>query len=223
MGQFILRTAAILAIALPAAAGEPGEWIDLFNGKDLSGWQANRHPESFSVTEDGELRAQGLKGLAHLLYVGNGEGDGIFKDFELNAECRGEPESNSGIFFHTNFEVRKKKYLIHGYEVQLNDTEREKRKTGGLYAIKDLDVSPVDETQWFDLTIKVEGKHIQVAINGETVLDYTEPENPERAPDRAGRVINPEGGHIALQAHDPRGVYYFKNIKIRRLNENTAN
>jgi hypothetical protein len=31
------------------------------------------------------------------------------------------------------------------------------------------------------------------------------------------RRLDPEGGAIALQAHDPGSVFYFKDIKIRKL------
>lgn len=217
-------TRAAMAIFILAAAlahggqpGEPGPWIDLFNGKDLTGWQANKFPESFSVTADGLLRAQGVSGLSHLLYVGQGGDDAVFKDFELTATVRGEPNANSGIFFHTSLEMRKNKFLLKGYEVQLNSSEKEKRKTGGLYAIADLWESPVDETQWFDITVRVEGKRVNIAIDGEPVLEYVEPDEPYRTRTRAGRVISPSGGLIAIQAHDPGSVFYFKSLKIRRL------
>jgi hypothetical protein len=220
--------AAGLVLAMPGAFAGESEWIELFNGKDLTGWEANKFPESFTVTEAGELRAQGVKGMTHLLYVGSGGADGlggedaIFKDFEMKATCRAEPNANSGIFFHTSFEMRNNKYLNTGYELQLNSTEKEKKKTGSLYAIKDLAVSPVDETEWFDVDITVVGKHIHVSINGEEVMDYEEPENAERPPDRAKRLISPTGGLIALQAHDPGSVFYFKDLKIRRLDGDGA-
>jgi hypothetical protein len=38
-----------------------------------------------------------------------------------------------------------------------------------------------------------------------------------RPPERAGRKLNPAGGAIALQAHDPDSTYYFKDIRIRSL------
>ena len=38
------------------------------------------------------------------------------------------------------------RHLAKGYEIQLNSTEKEKRKTGSLYAVVDLDKSPVDES-----------------------------------------------------------------------------
>ena len=104
-------------------------WQTLFNGKDLTGWEANFHPESFTV-EDGILKAHGKHGMSHLFYTGDQAHDFPFKDFEMVVVARSEPNSNSGIFFHTDRELRKGKYLNKGYEVQLNSSTKEKRKNG---------------------------------------------------------------------------------------------
>lgn len=120
---------------------------------------------------DGVIKAQSVKDRVHLFYVGDqGEDYVHFTNFELKMMVRGEPKSNSGVFFHTDFNVRdKKNHLANGYEVQLNSTEREKRKTGSLYAIVDFTESIIDDTEWFSLYIKVEGKHILVKINNNTI------------------------------------------------------
>lgn len=195
-------------------------WVPLFNGTDLSGWSANVDPGSFSV-EQGVLKAHCTSESvrSHLFFVGDGEDDFIrFKNFELKAVVRGKPNSNSGIFFHTDLSTRDQKlHLANGYEVQLNSAEREKRKTGSLYAIVDVTQPATDDTVWFEVHIVVRDKRIVVNINGQKVIDYTEPENPERPPNRAGRLLNPNGGAIALQAHDPDSVWYFKEIQIKRL------
>jgi len=136
----------------------------------------------------------------------------------LEVIARSEPNSNSGIFIHTDMTTTNaERHLAKGYEIQLNSTAKEKRKTGSLYAVVDLDKSPVDESQWFKVRITVRGKQITIQLNDKTVVDYTEPENVVRPADRAGRKLNPEGGAIALQAHDPGSVFYFKSVRIRPL------
>ena len=104
-----------------------------------------------------------------------------------------------------------------GYEIQLNSSERDKRKTGSLYAVVDLDKSPVDETQWFKVRITVKGKRITIHLNDKQVVDYTEPKDADPAAGRPGRGLDPLGGAIALQAHDPTSVFYFKDIRIRKI------
>lgn len=205
----------------PALLGPPagGGWASIFNRRDLSGWRANLMPESFRVV-DGLLRVQATAPSAHLFYVGERQ-DGIeaLKDFELELVVRSEPGANSGIYFHTDFDSAKgsQHHLSKGYEVQLNSSMIETRKTGSLYSVVDLDASPVDETQWFRIRIKVHERRITVTVNGREVVDYTEPANVERPPERAGKRLNPAGGAIALQAHDPRSVFYFSEIWLRRL------
>ncbi len=207
----------VLNVSIKKPRTKDSAWRELFNGKDLSGWEANVRPESF-VVENGLLKAHGKNGMSHLFLVDDKGRDIGFKNFELVAVARSKPNSNSGIFFHTDRELRKGKYLNKGYEVQLNSSLKEKRKTGSLYGVVDLANSAADETQWFEVRFRVEGKRIQVFVNGEQVADYTEPENPERQPARLKRLIDPNGGAIALQAHDPNSVFYFKQIRLRELN-----
>ena len=201
-----------------SAVAADGGWRELFNGRDLEGWRANVYPDSWAVA-DGVVRARATKESSHLFYVGDGQTAFVsFKNFVLEVVARGEPEANSGIFIHTDFTANGAALRLHrGYEIQLNSTAKEKRKTGSLYAVVDLERSPVDETQWFTTTITVRDQRIIVAVNGQITVDYTEPANVERPPDRAGRKLNPLGGAIALQAHDPKSTFYFKSIRIRPL------
>jgi hypothetical protein len=110
-----------------------------------------------------------------------------------------------------------RKHLATGYEVQLNSSTKEQRKTGSLYAIVDLDTSPVDESQWFTVRVVVKDKRITVALDGKEVVDYTEPADVVRPKERAGRLFRADGGAIALQAHDAKSVWYFKDIRVKRL------
>src|SRR5262245_54529256 len=122
-GINILLLLAIVFAAHSASGQE--QWRSLFDGKTLKGWKANVYPESFSVV-DGVIRARSVKDRSHLFYVGD-KTDGFerYKNFELEAMARGEPGSNSGIFFHTDFAVRDQfKHLANGYEVQLNKIGR---------------------------------------------------------------------------------------------------
>jgi len=207
-------TLAFVFLFLPLGAAEG--WRTLFNGQDLSGWKPNVYPDSWSIV-DGTIRAKATKESSHLFYVG-GKSDGFesFKDFELEVVARSEPNSNGGIFIHTDYATMSAALrLSKGYEIQLNSSEREKKKTGSLYAIMDLDTSPVDETKWFTVNVTVRGKRIVIKIDGKQVIDYTEPDNAPRPKGREGRLLNPAGGASALQAHDPGSTFYFKSVRVR--------
>lgn len=200
------------------APAEDG-WQSLFNGKDLTGWRANFYPDSWSVV-DGAIRAHAKAESSHLFYVGD-QPQGKFvacTNFVLELSARGERNSNSGIYVHTDFKtLNRRHHLAKGYEVQLDSTPNVKRATGSLYAVVDLMSSAVDESRWFRVRITVQGKRIVVQINDRTLVDYTEPANVKRLPDKAGRKLNPAGGAIALQGHDPRSTFYFKDIRIKHL------
>ncbi|QXD23116.1 DUF1080 domain-containing protein [Opitutia bacterium ISCC 51] len=211
----------VILIGFTTPVFSDGKWQSLFNGKDLNGWKANILPESFTV-ENGLLKAHckdPAKRKSHLFFVGNQENEFIlFKNFEFEASVLCKADSNSGVFIHTDEEIRDDKYhLKNGYEVQINSKASEKRKTGSLYEIVDIPESPVKEAEWFKLNIKVVDKQITVSINGTQLVDYTEPEKPERSEKRLGRVLRTEGGAIALQGHDPDSIVYFEDIRVRRL------
>ena len=212
-----LLTLAVL-LTLPGSA-QAEEWRPLFNGHDLAGWRANNDPDSFKVV-DGTIRIQSSASTsAHLFVVDEKSGDlEKFKNFELELWARAEPDSNGGVFVHTDMSTRDSAlHLAKGYEVQLNSSQKEKRKTGSLYAIVDYDQSPLDETKWFRVNVIVEGKRIRILVDGKQTVDYTEPEDAKRPPERRGRLFASEGGAIALQAHDRKSVWYFRDLRIKSL------
>jgi hypothetical protein len=179
-----------------------GGWISLWDGETLDGWRASENPDSFSI-EDGKIVVDGPR--AHLFYEGP-VGDADFDDFEFRAEVYTYPNANSGIFFHTQYQ--EEGWPEHGYEAQVNATHQDPRKTGSLYAVEDvMDNAPHDDEEWFTYHIIVEGQNITHKIDGETVMEYAEPD------DREG-PNSLSSGTIALQAHDPDSRIYYRNIEI---------
>lgn len=187
------------------------QWISLFDGKSLDGWKVGNHPETFKV-EDGMIVVNGE--TAHLFYEGNVQNHD-FKNFEFKADVMTMPGSNSGIYFHTAYQEGG--WPAKGYEVQVNNSHSDWRRTGGLYAVDDVKEVYVKDNEWFTEYIKVEGKHVTIKINDKIVVDYTEPENVERPESMAGRKIS--SGTFALQGHDPKSKVYFKNIMVKLLDE----
>ncbi|HEV8083552.1 MAG TPA: DUF1080 domain-containing protein [Chitinophagaceae bacterium] len=187
------------------------EWISLFDGKSLNGWKVGDHPETFKV-ENGVIVVNGE--TAHLFYDGDVK-DHDFKNFEFKADVMTVPGSNSGIYFHTVYQ--ESGWPSKGYEVQVNNSHTDWRRTGGLYAVEDVKEVYVKDNEWFTEYIKVQGKHVIIKLNDKKVVDYTEPENVERPADMAGRKIS--DGTFALQGHDPKSKVYFKNIMVKPLDE----
>lgn len=200
----------LLALALPAFAAESNnDWIALFDGKSLDGWKANENPQTFSLQE-GKLVVKGDR--SHLFYVGPVQ-NANFKNFELKAEIMTKPNANSGVYFHTALQPTG--WPEKGYEIQVNNTHKDPKKTAGVYGIKDNFEAPAKDGEWFTLYIKVEGKRILTKVNGKVVSDYTEEENPKRPKNFAGRLLS--SGTFAIQGHDPQSEVHYRSILVKPL------
>ena len=185
-----------------------GEWINLFDGETLTGWTANENTSTFSI-EDGMIKVDGPR--SHLFYTGP-VGNHNFKNFEWKADVMTRPGANSGMYFHTAF--LDEGWPDKGYEVQVNNTHSDRRKTGGLYAIADvMDNPPAEDNTWFTQHIIVRDNRVVVKVNGEVTADYTEPADAERPDNMSGRLLS--SGTIALQGHDPESVIFYKNVMVR--------
>ena len=196
------------ANTLTPAEREAG-WQLLFDGRSLDGWRASEQSGSF-VVRDGSIVVHGPR--SHLFYVGPVQNHD-FRDFELRMEVMTFPGANSGVYFHTAWQDSG--WPSKGYEVQVNNTQSDPKRTGGLYAVADNFQAPAADRTWFELTIRVEGKHVATLVDGKQIVDYTEPADPQRPADMAGRVLG--SGTIALQAHDPESEVHYRNIRIRAL------
>lgn len=185
------------------------EWISLFDGKSLNNWKVGDNAATFTI-ENGAIVAHGP--VAHLFYDGEVQ-QHQFKNFEFKADVMTTPGSNSGIYFHTMYQ--QSSWPKKGYEVQVNNSQSDWRRTGSLYGIQDVKEVFVNDNEWFTEYIKVEGKRVIVKLNDRIVVDYTEPGNVQREAGNSGRVIS--SGTFALQGHDPNSKVFYKNIMVKVL------
>lgn len=184
-------------------------WVELFSGKDLSGWHVSENPSSISVV-DGLLKVAGPR--AHAFYVGQ-VGGADFKNFELLVEVKTLPKANSGIFIHTAYQ--ESDWPEKGYEIQVNQSHSDWRKSGSLYAVQDVAEVHVKDGEWYTYHVIVKGDQISVALNGKVVMEYDESADARRTLPLGQKRF--DRGTIALQAHDPESVVYFRSVKIKLL------
>lgn len=205
--------AILLPVLLLAAAAQAQEakWVSLFDGT-LNGWKVGENAGSFKA-DSGMIIVNG--NVAHLFYDGP-VGNHDFKNFEFKAEVMTRPHSNSGIYFHTAYQQGG--WPAKGYEVQVNNSHGDWRRTGSLYAVVDVKDTLVADNVWYTEYIKVEGKRVIIKINDKITVDYTEPADVKRPEDMKGRMIS--GGTFALQGHDPVSKVYYKNIMVKILPDN---
>ena len=154
-----LLCAAALAVVLPASAAdepklEPGT-IELFNGKDLTGWGYKKGKDAFESfdgkTESSDKRYSVKDGI---LVVNPGKGthqlwtEAKFpKDFELKLEFRAAVNADSGLF-------------IRGPQLQVRDY---------LVAGPYKELKKYKAQDWNEIIVIVKGESAYCTCNGEVL------------------------------------------------------
>ncbi len=215
--MFKFSSLLLLVVVLANLSCTSNGWVSLFDGKSLKGWQASENKDSW-VVEDGMLVTSGPR--SHLFYAGDVQ-DHNFKNFELSVDVKTTPGSNSGIYFHT--EYQEEGWPSKGYECQVLNSSGdaapgeyvEHKMTSSIYAIRNVWKAPVPDGEWFNYRIVVQGKTVQTYINDQLMAEYTEPDSAWRPDNMQGRRLG--SGTFALQCHDPDSKVYYKNIKVKPL------
>jgi len=194
-----------LLLAQPAKMKLPGEdWIQLFNGKDLTGW-TQIGKEKWAVEDDT------IHGIALSKDYGYLKTEKNYKDFHLSLRFKCEGDGNSGVFFHSEFKPGTAQ-ITQGLQFEIDCTIGQ--HTGGIYGDGRQWIvwpSPENETvvrkgEWNEYLLKVEGNHYISRLNGITMVDFTDP-----------KPKSFDGG-ISLQLHSGgKGDMRFKDIMIRDL------
>jgi len=203
---FLGLVACTMAIRLFAADDEVG-FKTIFDGKTFDGWKIGDADAKSWRIEDGALVAQGQR--SHAFYVGD---EKPFKDFEFKVDVMTEPGSNGGIYFHTKYQ--ESGWPKAGFECQVNVTQGDWIKTGSLYGLVNMALTPAQDNKWWTQHIIVKGNKVTVKIDGKTVLEYNEPPGARPGTDFARKL---DGGTFAFQAHDPKSVVRYKNVRVKRL------
>jgi len=213
---FVMATAACSGVSSRDLRAEsPHDWTTLFDGQSLDGWKASERSDTWHV-KDGCLIANGPR--SHLFYEGP-VGDHDFRNFELAAEVRTEPGCNSGVFFHTQYQ--QSGWPSSGYELQINNTYsgtgnyRELKRTGSLYGVRNIYSVCARDGEWFRVKIRVVGSRVCFWVNEHQTVDYLQPKECYRKPERVGQVLS--RGTIALQGHDAGSRVAFRRVAIRLL------
>jgi hypothetical protein len=203
----------LLVTMAPVLCAQSG-WVSLFDGKDFTGWKVNENTGTFTI-KDGAIVSHGNR--SHCFYVGP-VGNHDWKDFELKVDVLTKPNSNGGVYFHTEFQPEG--WPEKGFEVQVNNTHSDPIKSGSLYHVKDIGADIVSkivkDDQWFTEHIVVKGDTVTIYLNDKQVVQWTQPAGWSGTKDFAGRRIG--HGTIALQGHDPGSTVYYKNIQVKLPN-----
>ncbi len=226
----------LIATASVSFAQEDGDFKQLFNGKDLTGWDGD--PRLWTV-KDGVIHGETTKEKranknTFLIWKG-----GEPKDFELKLSFRCNAVNNSGIQYRSRSAkpAGDNKWRVKGYQHEIRNENKfpnvpgfifdEGGKRGrlclagekaewtadGKQLLEKLltseqirDLIKID--QWNDVRIIAKGNHIQHFLNGELYLDFT---------DKHPKLASQEG-LIALQLHQGKPMWAeFKDIMLREF------
>jgi hypothetical protein len=183
-------------------------WVQLFNGKDLTGWKVHPKGTGNWKVVDKAITCVDEPANSHLF---SERGD--YVDFHFRVEAKINDGGNSGQYIRTKF----MEGWPEGYEVQINATHTDRVKTGSIYPdyrepdlkkIKEiliLDKAPHKPDEWFTQEVIAKGDHLTVFVNGKKVVDWKDPKHRHKK------------GRFALQQHDPGSVVQFRKIEVKEL------
>jgi hypothetical protein len=165
-----------------------GKPINLFNGKDLTGWNLinEKQINGFKVV-DGVLVNDPVQpeGAPHISY-GNLRTKQEFEDFNLKLEVNVPEGSNSGVYLRGMYEIQ----VMDSYKRELNP-----HNMGAVYSrIKPSVNAEKPAGTWQSLDITLCDRHATVILNGTKIID-NQP------------IYGPTGGAMKSDVFSPGPLY----------------
>lgn len=204
----IFKSVLILSVAFILGSCEGSKKVDLFNGKDLSGWEIYGTEKWY--VEDGILISESGPDSEYG-YLGTKE---FYKDFELTADFKQERDGNSGIFIRSTFDGT----TVSGWQVEVAPPGDD---TGGIYESygRGWLIKPDPEKDkflkygdWNTMKVRVVGGHVTTWLNGEQMVEIEDE-----------KIAEGEGS-IALQIHSGENLkIMWRNIELEDLTDQNAN
>ncbi len=204
----------MLLVGIASAAAVEKDFVPLFNGRDLTGWQLVRGKGPGYVVDNGVLVCPADGG-------GNLFTDREFANFVLRFEFKLEENSNNGVGIRAPLEGDA---AYQGIEIQILDDYGPQYKGklkpwqyhGSVYEIapaKQGFLKPIG--QWNREEIVADGRRIKVKLNGTWIVDTNldDVKDPDLLKRHPG--VSRTSGYIGFLGHGTR--VEFRNIRIRVL------
>ena len=232
---FLALTALVTSslVALAAAPKKKADFVSMFDGKTLDGWEATPATTAAAWTvQDGMIVGDGDKGRGYLTYTGNKQA----ADLEMHFCYRFPGKGNSGVSiraikddtgrrdfqsYHADIgHLGIGKNVMGAWDFHTpGRTEHrcfrgdrlviDKEDQPQITAIENaLTESDIHKGDWNAVRIIARGNNFKLYVNGKLSSEFTENIDP------AKRL---EKGMIQLQLHDPGMIVHFKDLKIKIL------
>ena len=181
----------LVMTALLVSCSQGPKWQELFNGKDLQGW------EKLNGTAEYKVEDNAIIGISQMntpnTFLATTE---KYDDFILEFEFKVDDGLNSGVQFRSNSLPDYRDGRVHGYQFEIDPSDR--AWTGGIYDearrgwLYPMNYNPegmkaFEHSEWNSARIEAIGNSIRTWVNGvpcANILDDTTP-----------------SGFIALQVH----------------------
>jgi hypothetical protein len=213
---------AVFIIDSPAPSSAD-QMVELFNGKDLTGWTKRGGDAQYAV-EDNMIVGRSVPNTANTFLTTDKE----FADFILELDFKiSDTDFNSGVQIRSHSRPQDNRERVYGYQVEI-DPKPDRAWTAGIYYeggdknrkpgwLHDLSENePARKAfrlgEWNHLRVRAKGNRIQTWLNGVPAADFTDKDEKAFAP----------SGFIALQVHgvgdkrDTKEVRW-KNFKLTVL------
>lgn len=198
--RFIFTVSAwmVLFCATQLCAAD-AEWVSLFDGKTLEGWEKVGNGKSVWEVKDGAIHGSGA---ASMLVSTKGP----YKDFRFRAEIKINDGGNSGLYFRTT----RKPGFSDGYEAQIDSTHSDPIRTGSLYGMCHVYQQHVKPDTWFTYDIEVrdnvwrgrKNTRIKITIDDNELYEHLDFERTFKE------------GHFAFQQHDPGSKVSIRKVEV---------
>ncbi len=189
----------------PRANPKWGQPVQLFNGKDLTGWKLRfeKGKGCWSV-EDGAMTNS--PGCVDIIT------EQKFQDFKLSLEFKlADPQVNGGRPSNSGVYIRGR------HEAQIEDNygkAPESHGMGGLYGFLTPKVNASKKAgEWQKYEITVIGRQLSIVLNGQTVIDK------EEMPGITGGALDSaEGTPGPIMLQGDHGKVWFRNVVLTPAN-----
>ncbi len=203
----------ILSLLLMSCKSEKSDFSNLFNGKNLDGWEIKNGEAPFTV-KDGVIVGTYVSGTPNTFLCTKEE----YSDFILTFEGLLGEETNSGVMFRAQSKPDYKDGRVHGYQMEMDPSKRQ--WTGGIFDearrgwIYNLERHPEAKkafklNEWNKFRIEAIGQHLRVWVNGVQTADVIDDTDAS--------------GFIGLQVHSCGEKLNGRQVKFRNIKICTAN
>lgn len=194
-------------------------FVDLYNGKDLTGWTSRGGNCTFDA--QGEVIVATCVPGSPSTYLCTERVD--YTDFIFTAEVKWVVDGNSGIMFRSGHRLNSKgSEIVYGPQCELEGFAQNRGWSGGIYGQSAggwryplwLDVhkevrKSLKKDSWNRVTIEAKGNTIKTWVNGLPAAHWVNDKYTQ--------------GFFGLQNHSgPKGEVHFRNIKIKENRTESA-